>query len=332
MKLAVVKGDGIGREVITEAIKVLDAFNLDIEKIPLEIGYSKWEKTGFGITEEDIDILKTSDYILFGAITTPKNKNYKSVLLTIRKELDLYANVRPIKPIEGIKGIGKDNFDFVIVRENTEGMYSGIEESDEFGAYTKRVVTYECSKRIAEYACELAKKRNDKVTIVHKSNILKSDKLFLKVSSDIAKLNGVEYDDALVDSFAYHMMAFPEKQGVVVTTNLFGDILSDSAAALVGGLGIVPSANIGKKYAFFEPIHGSAPDIAGKNIANPIAAILSVKMLLEHIGLIEEANIVYEGVCHAIEKKIITTDLQGSATTSAVGDAVANYCRASLKC
>ncbi|AGF96072.1 isocitrate/isopropylmalate dehydrogenase family protein [Methanosarcina mazei] len=325
MRLAVIEGDGIGREVIPAAVEVLDAFGLEFEKVPLEIGYARWERTGTAMSEEDVDTIKSCDAVLFGAVTTVPDPGYKSVLLTIRKELDLYANVRPVKPLPGVVGVsGRSDFDFIIVRENTEGLYSGIEEIGHDLSWTKRVITRKGSERIAEYACELAKKRSGKLTIVHKSNVLKSDKLFLDVCRDTASSYGVEYGDMLVDSMAYSLMMHPEKYDVVVTTNLFGDILSDMCAALVGSLGLVPSANIGKKYAFFEPVHGSAPDIAGKGISNPLAAILCVKMLLEWMGK-PEARLIDAAIADLLQKKIITPDLGGRASTAEVGNAVAKY-------
>ncbi|KKG30044.1 isocitrate/isopropylmalate dehydrogenase family protein [Methanosarcina mazei] len=325
MRLAVIEGDGIGREVIPAAVEVLDAFGLEFEKVPLEIGYARWERTGTAMSEEDVDTIKSCDAVLFGAVTTVPDPGYKSVLLTIRKELDLYANVRPVKPLSGVVGVsGRSDFDFIIVRENTEGLYSGIEEIGHDLSWTKRVITRKGSERIAEYACELAKKRSGKLTIVHKSNVLKSDKLFLDVCRDTASSYGVEYGDMLVDSMAYSLMMHPEKYDVVVTTNLFGDILSDMCAALVGSLGLVPSANIGKKYAFFEPVHGSAPDIAGKGISNPLAAILCVKMLLEWMGK-PEARLIDAAIADLLQKKIITPDLGGRASTAEVGNAVAKY-------
>lgn len=332
MKLAVIEGDGIGREVIPAAVEVLDAFGLEFEKVPLELGYARWERTGAAISEEDIKTIKNCDAILFGAITTVPDPNYKSVLLTIRKELDLYANIRPVKPLPGIKGVtGKSNFDFVIVRENTEGLYSGIEELGPELSWTKRVVTRKASKRVAEYACKLASKRKNHLTIVHKSNVLKSDKLFLETCQEVASACKVEFNDMLVDSMAYSLMLHPERHDVVVTTNLFGDILSDMCAALVGSLGLVPSANIGSGYAFFEPVHGSAPDIAGKGVSNPIAAILCVKMLLEWMGREREASLVEEAVGYVLENKIISPDIGGSASTAEIGHAAAEYVKKALK-
>ncbi|ADI74174.1 isopropylmalate/isohomocitrate dehydrogenase [Methanohalobium evestigatum Z-7303] len=323
MKLAVVEGDGIGKEVIPEAVKVLDALSLPIEKVPVEIGYGKWKKTGYAITDEDIETLKNCDCILFGAVTTPPDPEYKSVLLTIRKELDMYANIRPVKPLAGITGVtGKSDFNYVIVRENTEGLYSGIEEIHDDVAYTTRVVSRKGSKRIAEYACKLAKMRNNNVTIVHKSNVMKSDKLFLDVCQQTAESGDVNYSDTLVDAMAYYLITYPEKYDVVVTTNLFGDILSDMSAAHIGSMGLMPSANIGEEHAFFEPVHGSAPDIAGEKIANPVAAILSIKMLLQWYGYNNEASLVERSVNYTLNKGIKTPDLGGEYTTEELGQAV----------
>lgn len=330
MKLAVIEGDGIGREVIPAAVEVLDAFGLEFEKMSLELGYARWERTGTAISEEDVEIMKKCDAVLFGAVTTVPDSSHKSVLLTIRKELDLYANVRPVKPLPGIKGVtGRSDFDFIIVRENTEGLYSGVEELGPDLSWTKRIITRKGSERIAEYACKLAKERSNKLSIVHKSNVLKSDKLFLDVCRQTARTCGIEYSDMLVDSMAYSLIMHPEKYDVVVTTNLFGDILSDMCAALVGSLGLVPSANIGKNYAFFEPVHGSAPDIAGKGISNPLAAILCVKMLLEWMGK-SKALLIDDAITDILQKRIITPDLGGRASTAEVGHAVAEYVRQNL--
>lgn len=322
MKLAIVPGDGIGREVLPAAISVLDAFGLDIEKIPLEIGYSRWERTGSAITENDLEIMKECNAVLFGAITTPPDPNYKSVLVRIRKELDLYANIRPFTPLKTVSLPCAKKFDFVIVRENTEGMYSGIEELHENVAYATRVITRKGCERITERACSLAKERKKELTIVHKANVLKSDAFFRDISISVAKRNGIPYREMLVDAMAYDMIMHPEKYDVIVTTNLFGDILSDEAAALAGGLGLCPSANIGERYALFEPVHGSAPDIAGKGIANPIAAILTVKMMLEWAGKKEEAEMVGKAVDSVLALGIKTPDLGGSNSTTEVAQAI----------
>lgn len=323
MKLAVVPGDGIGKEVMPAALAVLDAFDLDLEQVPLEIGYGKWERTGCALTDEDVSIIKDCDCVLFGAITTPSDPNYKSVLLRLRKELDLYANIRPFSPLSNVKlPCHKKEFDLVIVRENTEGMYSGVEELHEYAAYTTRVITRKGSERIAQSACSIAKKRKKQITIVHKANVMKSDSFFRDVCKGIADKNGVSYNEMLVDAMAYDLVLRPEKYDVLVTTNLFGDILSDVAAAVSGGLGLCPSANIGDRYALFEPIHGSAPDIAGKGIANPIASILSVKMMLQWMGREKDAEVLGMAVDSVIAKGIVTPDLGGSYSTMDVSEAI----------
>jgi methanogen homoisocitrate dehydrogenase len=202
-------------------------------------------------------------------------------------------------------------------------MYSGIEELHENVAYTTRVITRKGSERIAESACGIAKKRKKQVTIVHKANVLKSDSFFRDICIGVAKRNGISHNEMLVDAMAYDLILRPEKYDVIVTTNLFGDILSDVAAALVGGLGLCPSANIGDKHALFEPIHGSAPDIAGKGIANPIASILSVRMMLQWMGREKEAQILGKAVDSVIQKGIVSQDMGGSYSTVEVGDAIA---------
>ncbi len=323
MKLAVIPGDGIGREVIPAALAVLDAFGLDIEKVPLDIGYSKWERTGSALTDEDMDIIKECDCVLFGAITTPPDPNYKSVLMRLRKELDLYANIRPFVPLEKVTLPCGKKFDFVIVRENTEGMYSGVEELHENAAYTTRIITRRGSERIAESACRIANERKKRLTIVHKANVLKSDSFFRDVCISVVKRKGISYNEMLVDAMAYDLILNPQKYDVIVTTNLFGDILSDVAAAIAGGLGLCPSANIGDRYALFEPIHGSAPDIAGKGIANPIAAIQSVKMMLEWMGRTNEALSIGRAVNSVLRQGIVTPDLGGSYSTVDVSNAIA---------
>ncbi|RSD35131.1 MAG: homoisocitrate dehydrogenase [Methanohalophilus sp.] len=318
MKLAVIEGDGVGKEVIPAALQVLDCFDLPIEKIPLELGLGKWEKTGQAITAADLEILKDCDCILFGAVTTPADPNYKSVLLTIRRELDLYANIRPLKPIKGIKGAtGNTDFDILVVRENTEGLYSSIEQVGENEAWSKRIIT--------RRACEYAAKRANHLTIVHKSNVIKADSLFLNTCRDVAHTHNVIHDAMLVDAMAYDMVRSPEKYDVVVAPNLYGDILSDLGGALVGSLGLLPSANIGEKQAFFEPVHGSAPDIAGRGVANPIAAILSVAMLLDWLDRPEQARIVRETVETSVNENIKTADLGGNSTTAEVTEFLVYY-------
>lgn len=326
--MAVIEGDGVGREVIPAALEVLDALGLDFEQVQVEVGYGRWEHTGSAMDDTDLDIMLQCDCILFGAITTPNDLDYKSVLVRIRRELDLYANIRPFRSLN----INLDSpyrpdkpFDFVIVRENTEGLYAGEEDIGEDTAYSRRVVTRRGSTRIAQTACKLALNRKNSLTIVHKANVLKSCGLFRSVCTEVAEENGIHYSDMLVDAMAYNLVLNPEKYDVLVTTNLFGDILSDLSAALVGSLGLCASANIGDRYALFEPVHGSAPDIAGRGIANPLAAILSARMMLEWAGEQGKAGLVQDAVDHVLEMGIRTADLGGSASTEDVTGAVVNY-------
>ncbi len=318
-RVAVVKGDGVGPEVIESALHVLEAASIDLDLVPVDLGFGRWERTGKAMIEEDVDLIKSCDCVLFGAITTPPDPGYRSILLTLRKELDLYANIRPFY---------KGKIDLVIVRENTEGMYSGIEDVDEDRATTLRVITRSGSERIAEKACQITSSRR-KLTIVHKSNVLKSDSLFLRTCRDTADLWSIPYQDMLVDAAAYNLVIRPEKLDVIVTTNLFGDILSDVAAGVIGGLGLCPSANLGERYALFEPIHGSAPDIAGKGIANPVGAIRSAAMMLEWFGEVEKARRIEVAVNDTLDAGLKTPDLGGGLTTKEVTDAVVKLLRRS---
>lgn len=316
-RIAVIRGDGIGPEVIDSALDVLEAAGAGIEEIPIEIGFGKWKRIGQAMTDEDMEAIKDCRCILLGAITTPPDPTYKSVLLRLRKELDLYANIRPFS---------KRGLDMIIVRENTEGLYSGLEEVTDEEARTVRVITRRGSERIALKACELAARRR-RLTIVHKANVLHSDRLFLKTCREVAEVRGVAHDDMLVDSAAYNLILHPEKFDVIVTTNLFGDILSDEAAGVLGSLGLCASANFGESYALFEPIHGSAPDIAGKGIANPIGAIRSAAMMMDWFGETEKARRIEKAVLWSLDQGITTPDLAGCHTTRKVTDAIVSYLR-----
>ena len=307
-KVAVVAGDGIGPEVIESALAVLDAAGAKLELIHVEIGLSRWKRTGLAMSEEDLETLKECDCILFGAISTPHDLNYKSVLLRIRKELDLYANIRPFQSQE---------LDFIIVRENTEGLYSGLEEVGVEESHTMRVITRRGSERIAKKACDLVARRR-KLTIIHKSNVLKSDCLFLETCRAVAAGRGVLCDDMLVDAAAYNLVVNPQRFDVLVTTNLFGDILSDEAAGVIGSLGLCASANLGTDHALFEPIHGSAPDIAGKGVANPVGAIRCAAMMMEWLGEPKMACRIEAAVQKALACGAKTPDLGGDCGTADV--------------
>ncbi|WOF15281.1 isocitrate/isopropylmalate dehydrogenase family protein [Methanoplanus sp. FWC-SCC4] len=313
MKIAIVKGDGIGQEVIPPAEKILRHFLPGAEYFDVKVGYEKWKETGTACTDDDIKKLKSADAILFGAITTPPDPDYKSVIMKIRHELDLYANLRPVKG---------DGFDIMVVRENTEGLYSGIEEIGEERSTTLRVITRKGSERIAKAACELAIKRGSTkpVVIGNKANVLKSDVLFRDTCIGVCKSYGLEYKTMFIDALTLDVLMQPSNYDVIVTTNIFGDILSDACGYLTGGLGMLPSANIGDAHAFFEPVHGSAPDIAGKNIANPIAAIRSAGMLLDHFGYCEYAALVEKAISASVSMGVCTKDLGGNYGTKETGE------------
>ncbi|HOT06380.1 MAG TPA: isocitrate/isopropylmalate family dehydrogenase [Methanotrichaceae archaeon] len=314
-RVAVVGGDGIGPEVIRSALLVLDSVGFAADMVPLDVGFARWRRTGTALAQEDLETMRRCDCILFGAITTPPDPAYRSVLLRIRKDLDLYANIRPFH---------SSRIDLVIVRENTEGLYSGIEEIGQEEARTVRVITRAGSRRIAAAACQLASRRR-RLTIVHKSNVLKSDTLFLETCREEARAAGVSHDDMLVDAAAYNLVLRPERFDVMVTTNLFGDILSDEMAGVLGSLGLCSSANLGERHALFEPIHGSAPDIAGRGVANPVGAVRSAAMMLEWFGLSEESRLVEAAVQSCLAKGMVTPDLGGSCTTE---QATACICQA----
>jgi methanogen homoisocitrate dehydrogenase len=312
-RIAVVEGDGIGHEVIPVAYRVLELLHPEYEYFSVDVGYHRWEQTGCPCADHDIAELKTADAILFGAITTPPMKDYQSVVLRLRKALDLYANLRPVKG---------NGFDIMIVRENTEGLYSGIEEISADKATTLRVVTRQGTERVVRSAIRLAHQRHGLLTVGHKANVLKSDVLFRDICLAEAKAGGVSCNDKFIDALALDILQHPASYDVVVTTNIFGDILSDVASYLVGGLGLVPSANIGDHHALFEPVHGSAPDIAGKNIANPIAALRSAGMLLTYCGDAPGSERIETAVQGVLTGGIRTRDLGGSAGTREFGEAM----------
>lgn len=311
--IAIVEGDGIGHEVIPVARDILALLHPEYTFLPVDVGYARWEQTGCPCADRDIALLKKADAILFGAVTTPPMKDYQSVVLRIRKSLDLFANLRPVKG---------DGFDIMIVRENTEGLYSGIEETLPDRATTLRVVSRAGTERIARAAIRLARERGGPLTIGHKANVIKSDVFFRDICMAEARAAGIPFNDKFIDALSLDLLQHPKSYNVVVTTNMFGDILSDVAAYLVGGLGLLPSANIGDRYALFEPVHGSAPDIAGKNIANPIAAIRSAAMLLEYLGDTRGAQQIDVSIRSIVARGICTRDLCGTAGTREFGDAV----------
>ncbi|MFA6710144.1 MAG: isocitrate/isopropylmalate family dehydrogenase [Candidatus Methanomethylophilaceae archaeon] len=314
MRIAVVRGDGIGEEVVPEAVRVLRHYAPGAEYFEVEVGYGKWKRCGVGCDDEDIESLREADSILFGAITTLPDPGYKSIMLRIRHDLGLYANLRPVYG---------DGFNIMVVRENSEGLYSGIEEIGDTRSTTLRVVTKKASERIARCACDILLKdfKGGTLTIGNKANAIKSDVLFRDTCIRVADEMGVPYRTSYIDALTFDAIQNPQKYDVIVTTNVFGDILSDALGHLVGGLGMLPSANIGDDCALFEPVHGSAPDIAGKGLANPIAAIRSAGMLLEYNGIRCGVEI-EDAIREVISSGIRTRDLGGTADTASFCDAL----------
>ena len=312
MKVAVLPGDGIGKEVVPVAADALKAVMPDAEYVTVDVGYERFLREGIPMAEEDFRLIRECDCILFGAITTPPKLSYRSIILTLRSELDLYANIRPFRSC----AVSPFKVDMVIYRENSEDLYCGMEDVAEDRVLSTRKITRRASERIAQAAC--GRPGIKKLTIVHKANVLRSCELFRDVCTGVARERGVPYEEMLVDATAYNLVRNPARFDTIVTTNLFGDILSDEAAALIGGLGLSPSANVGDRYALFEPVHGSAPDIAGKGIANPLAAVLSAKMLLDWAGKPGPAEKLEKAVHMTIEDGVLTPDLGGKYGTSDV--------------
>jgi homoisocitrate dehydrogenase len=319
-----INGDGVGKEVIPAAAQVLDALNLGITFTSAEAGWDCFQQHGNALPDATKAAMKAASATMFGATSSPSTKveGYASPVLAMRKLFELYANLRPTVSMPG----SMEGLDLLIVRENTEGMYSGRERREGDTAITERVITVKASERIARYAFQLAQKRARKqVTIVHKANVLKeTDGLFRECCLRVAtEFPDVTYNELLVDACAMWLVKDPCRFDVIVTTNLFGDILSDEAAGLIGGLGIAPSANVGSEgVAYFEPVHGSAPDIAGKGIANPVGAILSAAMLLDYVGQPDAARRVESAVRRALSDGIQTADLGGTASTDQMTKAV----------
>ncbi len=316
--ICAIPGDGIGREVIPAAVAVLQRVAPDLRVQWAEGGYETWRRTGEALPERTLRLARGADATLFGAVSSPlqPTPGYQSAILLLRRTLDLYACVRPVQGPQA---------DLIIVRENTEGLYGGGEESDGERAVARRVITRTASTRIARLAFDMARRLGRRrVTIVHKATVLpQTDGLFREAAFAVARdYPEIVADEALVDSAAMRLAAHPESFDVIVTTNLFGDILSDIAVIHGGGLGLAPSANIGDGAAVFEPVHGSAPDIAGRGVANPLAAILAGAMLLDHLGRHAEAGAIHDAVASAIAGPIRTPDLGGAATTREVVEAV----------
>jgi len=327
-----IAGDGIGPEITEATLQVLDALGVRFDWDEEYGGMSAVEKAGTPLPNATLDSIRRTKLALKGPLTTPVGGGYRSVNVALRQEFDLYANVRPTKTI--VPGGRFTGIDLVIIRENTEGLYVGLDHTFRVGddpkavAQATSVMTRDGSRRICRYAFEYAKSHGrKKVTIVHKANILKATSgLFLETGRLVAKeyAGTIECDDKIVDNTAMQLVINPQQFDVIVTTNLFGDILSDEAAGLVGGLGLAPGANIGAKAAIFEAVHGSAPDIAGQGIANPTAQMLAAAMMLDHVGERDAGDRLRRAIeTTIVQDNVRTKDLGGRASTTDFARAVA---------
>lgn len=319
-RVCVIPGDGIGPEVIDACLDVLFVLDLNIQFEKEIVGTQEFKKSGSYMTTETLDSAQNADAILFGTLNTPSDPAYVSPLLLLRWNLDLFANVRPVKCLN--PEFCMVPLDIVIIRENTEGLYGAIEREIDDKIITERVISQRACKRIIDFAFNYAVRHNRKqVSCVHKGNVLRmSDEMFRNmfygVGVNFAFYNKIRSNDYYVDTAAMHLVLNPENFDMIVTLNLYGDILSDEAAGLVGGLGFAPSANIGENNFLFEPVHGSAPDIAGKGIANPTAAILSAAMMLDQLGFKDKTDLIRETLVEIyLKKENWTIDVGGKCGT-----------------
>ena len=325
IKISVIPGDGIGKEVMVAGIDVLDKLDLNLDYVYGDAGFELYEKTGDNLPGETVKQSMKSDATLFGAVTSIPGE--KSAIIELRKALNVYGNLRPVRSYDGVKGL-HEGVDFLIVRENTEGLYSQVEEDCDGGFVSNRIISRSACERICRLAFnQCLKEGRESVTLVHKANVLrKSDGLFKDVFYSVSEdYSGIRVNDFYVDACAMYLVTNPWMFDVVVTSNLFGDILSDEGAGIVGGLGIAPSGNVGDNNGLFEPVHGSAPDIAGQNISNPISMILTVSMLLDYLDETYYASKVRDAVSMILrEGKVRTPDLGGTSKTLDVSNEVIN--------
>lgn len=325
-KVTLIPGDGIGPEIVKATCRVVDATGVNIEWMPVITGAEALAEYGTPLPDNVLASIRQTGIALKGPITTPVGSGFRSVNVALRQALDLYANLRPAITIPGVRSRYED-IDLVIVRENTEDLYAGVEHKiGDVAAEAIKIITRKACERIARFAFEYARREGRrKVTAVHKANILKyTDGLFLEIVGEVAgDYSDIEFEDRIVDNMSMQLVQKPELYDVMVMPNLYGDILSDICAGLVGGLGVAPGANIGDDMAVFEPVHGSAPKHAGKNKANPTATLLSAVLMLRHMGESEAADRIMAAVRKVIgEGKQVTYDLDGSAGTSEYADAL----------
>jgi len=324
-KISLITGDGIGPEISESAVSVLNTINdnlgLKFEITKLQAGDKALKETGKALPDITVDVIKNSD----ACLKAPVGESAADVIVVLRRMLDLYANIRPAKSYPHMPAL-RDDIDLVIVRENTEDLYTGKEFQVDDSAVALRIISGKASKRIAKYAFETAKLRDSmkKVTCVHKSNVMRvTDGLFSKACSEVAKdYPDITFEEMYVDACAMNLIRQPDQFDVIVTTNLFGDILSDESSQVVGGLGMAPAANIGNNFALFEPVHGAAFDIAGQGIANPSSFLLSIKMMLDWLGAknndpkcFEVGEKLESVIFNLVKKGIKTKDIGGEKTT-----------------
>lgn len=326
VRVTLIPGDGIGPEVTAAVVRVLAAAGADLEWERHDAGLVAFKQTGASLPADLIDSIARNKVALKGPVTTPIGEGFASVNVALRKQLDLYANLRPVSPLPGVASRW-DQVDLVIVRENTEDLYSGLEHEVVPGVVESlKIITARASTRIARFAFEHARaRRRKKVTAIHKANIMKlGDGLFLDSVRAVAReYADLEYEERIVDAACMQLVMDPATFDVLLLPNLYGDIVSDLCAGLVGGLGVVPGANLGAQAAVFEAVHGSAPDIAGKNLANPTALLLSSLMMLRHLGDDARADRVWAALVRVLTaRQVRTRDLGGSATTTAYADAI----------
>lgn len=328
MDITLIKGDGIGPEVSSQAVRIIKATGVNITFEEYDAGIVSFEKCGELLPKELLESIRRNKVALKGPLTTPVGTGFRSINLTLRQEFSLYANVRRAVSYEGIK-TRFNNVDIITIRENTEGLYCGIEEKpDNDTAKSVRLITRDASEKIIRYSFDTAVKQNrKKVSAIHKANILKfTDGLFLEVFENVSKdYPEIETESLIIDAACMKLVTAPENFDVIVTTNLFGDIISDLNSGLVGGLGLTCGNNIGDDVAIFEAVHGSAPDIAGKNTANPSALICASSEMLRYLEFTKEAVAVENALRKTFsEGKCLTADLGGSATTTGFTDEVIN--------
>jgi isocitrate dehydrogenase (NAD+) len=322
MQLVLIPGDGIGPEVTAATREVVAAAGAEIDWVVAPAGLEAAQQFGDPLPESTLDLIRKHRVALKGPCTTPVGKGYRSINVKLRQGLDLYASVRPVQSLPGVK-TPFENVDLVVVRENTEGLYAGLEHVVVPGVVESlRVITRPAAERIVRYAFEFARNHGRRqVTFCHKADVMRmSDGLFLKCAREVAdEFPFIRFDQKPIDNVCLELVLDPTRFDVLVMENLFGDVISDLCAGLVGGLGVVPGANLGNRYAVFEAVHGSAPDIAGKGLANPIACLRSAAMMLEHVGLRDAAGRIEFSVRRTLERKVgLTRDLGGDGTTATI--------------